>query len=293
MAYVKTTWQDLPDTTTPITATRLNNIETGVENNDKRLNGTAFAGEMIVEGIRSKNLFGNYTILPGSLENTTMNISGNNRLACIPCKPNTTYTVSRSIKTSIFRVASYSADSLPVPTGTSTDYTVQTVIQNNDGEVITYTTNSSAKWLIIHYGHAISDSNINSSLATIQVETGSTASNYSSYQNLNILNENLINTTECKLFTKFMSTGSSTSLTIEFTNVGTQDRQYLLIMGSSNSLQPIGAVVTRNSSSANISNFGSVTLAVSSDVSNSRVTITGFSTYSYLTIISPLDIKKI
>lgn len=31
MAYTKTVWKDLPDTSTPITADRLNNIENGVE----------------------------------------------------------------------------------------------------------------------------------------------------------------------------------------------------------------------------------------------------------------------
>ena len=31
MTYTKTEWKDLPDTTTPITASRLNNIEDGVE----------------------------------------------------------------------------------------------------------------------------------------------------------------------------------------------------------------------------------------------------------------------
>lgn len=31
MAYTKTVWQDLPDTSTPITADRLNNIEDGIE----------------------------------------------------------------------------------------------------------------------------------------------------------------------------------------------------------------------------------------------------------------------
>ena len=31
MKYTKTEWQNLPDTTTPITADRLNNIENGIE----------------------------------------------------------------------------------------------------------------------------------------------------------------------------------------------------------------------------------------------------------------------
>ena len=31
MEYTKTVWKDLPDTSTPITADRLNNIKNGVE----------------------------------------------------------------------------------------------------------------------------------------------------------------------------------------------------------------------------------------------------------------------
>ena len=37
MAYTKTNWQDLPNTSTPINATRLNNMESGIESNDTRL----------------------------------------------------------------------------------------------------------------------------------------------------------------------------------------------------------------------------------------------------------------
>lgn len=45
MAYTKTNWQDLPDTTTPINATNLNHMETGIKDNDDKLLGNAKAGD--------------------------------------------------------------------------------------------------------------------------------------------------------------------------------------------------------------------------------------------------------
>lgn len=43
MSYTKTTWQDLPNTTTPITATRLNNMENGIKNNDTNIGGEEYS----------------------------------------------------------------------------------------------------------------------------------------------------------------------------------------------------------------------------------------------------------
>lgn len=37
MSYVKTTWEDFPSTNTPITATRLNNIENGIKGNEESI----------------------------------------------------------------------------------------------------------------------------------------------------------------------------------------------------------------------------------------------------------------
>lgn len=42
MAYNKTNWQNLPSTTTPITANNLNNMENGIEKSDKMLGGTEY-----------------------------------------------------------------------------------------------------------------------------------------------------------------------------------------------------------------------------------------------------------
>lgn len=49
MAYTKTNWQDLPDTSTPITAARLNNMEDGIKTNDDKLLGNIAAGTLIAD----------------------------------------------------------------------------------------------------------------------------------------------------------------------------------------------------------------------------------------------------
>ena len=59
MAYTKTTWQDLPNTTTPINATNLNHIENGIKDNDDRLNGTTSMGSITTTGLTDT---GNATI---------------------------------------------------------------------------------------------------------------------------------------------------------------------------------------------------------------------------------------
>lgn len=51
MAYTKTNWQDLPNTTTPITASRLNNIEDGIKTNDDKLLGNTSMGNITVSDI--------------------------------------------------------------------------------------------------------------------------------------------------------------------------------------------------------------------------------------------------
>lgn len=43
MSYTKTNWQDLPNTTTPINATRLNNIENGIANADGAIDVDAYS----------------------------------------------------------------------------------------------------------------------------------------------------------------------------------------------------------------------------------------------------------
>lgn len=166
-------FKDLPDTTTPLTATRLNGL----------LDGEEVIGNIVVDSIRTKNIFGNYTIINGWIAGTTLRVAlpNGNRMAFVSCKPNTTYTISRSVITSTFRVSDYTT--IPTMTSSNVDYTIPTAIENNNGTTITYTTSSTAKYLIIHYGRE-EESTSSDSLATIQVEEGSTASTYTHFQNL-------------------------------------------------------------------------------------------------------------
>ena len=176
----KITFEDLPSTNTPLSASNLNTLQDNVES------AISSPGNIVVDSIRTKNMFGNYTIINGYLFETRMSIrsGASDRLAFIECKPNTTYTISRSVITTSFRVSDYT--SIPQMTDSYVDYTVPTVIENNSGTTITYTTSASAKYLIIHYGNVNNDTETNliNTLKTMQVEEGSTASAFSPFQNL-------------------------------------------------------------------------------------------------------------
>ena len=134
-----------------------------------------------------KNLFDkdNANYVNGWIDTTTMrlNTTNGNRMFYISCKPNTTYTISRSIITSSFRTTTYDSTPFPTVTSSNVDYTVPTVIKNNSGTTLTITTGANAKYLVVHYGK-IEDTNLNETLATIQLEEGSVATEYTPYYNV-------------------------------------------------------------------------------------------------------------
>lgn len=161
-------------------------IEVSQIGSDIQLDLTGKTGDLVVDSIRTKNIFGNYTILNAWISGTLLRVDINtgNRAAFIKCKPNTTYTITRSVITSTFRVSDYTT--IPTQTNTTTDYTIPTAIENNAGTKITYTTSASAEYLIVHYGNLSNDtaSTISSSLNSIQVEEGNQETNFQPYQNL-------------------------------------------------------------------------------------------------------------
>ena len=133
-----------------------------------------------------KNLFDkdNANILNGWMDNNTqmyLQTSQNNRILYISCQPNTTYTISRSILTTTFRVATYDSTPIPTTTSTGTKYVINGLIKNNNATSITITTDANAKYLLVHYGNIVNDTNINESLASIQIEKGSQATEYVPY----------------------------------------------------------------------------------------------------------------
>ncbi len=129
-----------------------------------------------------KNLFdkNNANILNGWLDNNKMALSSTqlNRLFYIPCKANTTYTISRSILTSTFRVATYNSEPFPTIGSSEAQYDISGLIKDNSATSITTTTGANAKYLIVHYGRLETDLNIEESLKTIQIEENSQATSY-------------------------------------------------------------------------------------------------------------------
>ena len=98
MAYVKKDWHDLPLTDTPVTADDLDRIENGIEENDKRLNGTkSIQNTIYVNDIKCKNLFNSGieqgAITGSAFEPNSTRIRTNN---FIKVEPGKTYIVSFS-----------------------------------------------------------------------------------------------------------------------------------------------------------------------------------------------------
>lgn len=167
MAYSKTTWQDLPNQTTPVNATNLNNMENGIETNDKKLTGT---GEVIVESIRTKNMFDKNNIINNiRLGASGENVTDTNYFSSyfIQVKPNTTYTLSKG----------QSSDTLTVYCEYNSSKTFISRSSFITTTTKTFTTGSTTYFLRLSSGKI----NINS----LQLEEGSTATTYSPYQNLN------------------------------------------------------------------------------------------------------------
>ncbi len=100
--------------------------------------------------------------------------NGSKSLAC-PCEPNTTYTVSGFTDGgSIYRFATIDTPTLPTTTDqTNIPYSFIHRETTNPG-TYTFTTPATAKWIVVQTNSAI----FNSTLNTIQIEKGSTATAY-------------------------------------------------------------------------------------------------------------------
>lgn len=193
MAYTKTNWQDLPNTTTPITATRLNNMESGIENNDKRLNGTIPAGEMIVDSIRSKNMFNKNSMvysdrgfLPFDTSSTKIGDYGGSGtyILLIKLVEGKTYTISK-MAAGRFRAG---FTNTPTP-ALNVDGVITSRTSNNDtGTSITFTVPTGSPYFVCNFYSSDQTADVNAGysniLNSIQIEEGSQATPYMPYQNL-------------------------------------------------------------------------------------------------------------
>lgn len=126
-----------------------------------------------------KNLFdkNNVNIITGypDAENT-INPAPTTRTVYIPCMPNTTYTVSKVV-TARFAVAF--TDVFP-----ASKVAVTGRVQNNTSTSITVTSGTNSKYIVVWIYHSSYDTSItvDEVLATLQIEQGSTATEYEPYK---------------------------------------------------------------------------------------------------------------
>ncbi|MBO7611066.1 MAG: hypothetical protein J6T23_02520 [Elusimicrobia bacterium] len=128
-------------------------------------------GYKIPVNVRSDNLFDKDTTnkINAYFESSgdTIKSSGVNRIVYIPCKPNTTYAFSKTISTlsnRIFQVAT--TNDIP-----SIGVTVYNFIEHANDTIFTYTTNSTAKYIVIRIRQG---DDTNEFLSIIQIVEGST-----------------------------------------------------------------------------------------------------------------------
>ena len=131
---------------------------------------------VIVQQISSKNLFDkdNPSILDAYFHNTNgIVMNASNKSIYIPCLPNTIYTVSK-VKTSRFNVCysyEFPREGLPV----------YGRIATNDATSIQIATDDKARFLLVLFRQAIDTLSVEEILDTMQIEVGSTATDYEPY----------------------------------------------------------------------------------------------------------------
>lgn len=156
-------FKDLPNTTTPLTASRLNGL----------LDGEEAMGNLVVDSIRSKNMFDKSNIARGltySSTGTTTNLTNSFvQYVYIPVKPNTQYTIGTQ--------TNYTSE---------TDYRLQileynsskTFIQRNNLLSRTSTITTTANTYFVRIGASTITKN------ELQFEEGASLTTYAPYQNL-------------------------------------------------------------------------------------------------------------
>lgn len=111
-----------------------------------------YNGYKIPINVRSENLFNNNDtsiLLKAYISPTTLVSSNNSTTLFVNCKPNTTYTITRSIIGKRFGVGT--TDIIPIVGDSINNVKPSNV--NNELSTITYTTNSTAKYLCVFYSN--------------------------------------------------------------------------------------------------------------------------------------------
>lgn len=160
-------FKNLPDTTTPLEASRLNGL----------LDGEEAMGNLVVDSIRSKNMLNKNSFENAYISNTGVVTTANNNALFdyIEVEPNTTYTMSVSQTINTMMIGEYN----------SSKTWLARPLQNNVSS-LTITTSANTKYLRVAINK---DSSSTMTQALVdglqpQLEKGDTATNYAPYQKL-------------------------------------------------------------------------------------------------------------
>lgn len=165
-----------------VKADDMNEIKTCVNNNDDMLTGGAVAGNMVVESIRTKNMFDKNSVLVGQLLKTYGNggTEANadwNSSYYITVEPNTTYTyttVNPGTTTNQIIINQYNG----------TTFVTGSQYNQTGGGTFSYTFTTGSTTTNVRLGYRNANNYQN-----IQLEEGSSATDYTPYQALNITQE--------------------------------------------------------------------------------------------------------
>lgn len=189
---------------------------------------TEFYQDIKATNVVSRNLFNKNSayILNGALDVGTneLSYSTNFRTFCMKIKPNTTYTISK-IVSSRFILGFYSSKTVTLP------IVLNNVTGNNNATKLTVTSGATDNYLYVMYSKVSEDTTISQKdiLNSIQVEEGSTNTDYVQYLNLqetilkdsvarlnNVVSRNLFNKNNVSYKLSFTSTGETTQLDNSF-----------------------------------------------------------------------------
>ena len=269
----------IPTNTSDLT----NDSNFAVTNADNKFSvGQTISGETVVDGIRTKNMIDTESFIQGYISNTGV-FNSNAVYALftyIPVKPSTTYTIhtSRSIysvgineysssKTWISRAMEYNITDKTFTTG-STTYFVRVFIN--------YDNSTSIGLAVIN--------NINP-----QFEEGSSFTNNSKYVPIDVSTYDLFNNRIGSFYGIEKSTSTNTSIEINLDRIA--DRCVLLVFGVTNGFKNIFSIIITRSSDSNttVQNLGETILSATR--SGNVITISGFTTYSNVEVLSTKQIS--
>ena len=175
---------DLETTANTDLVSAINEVDGNTDINTAKLNGTQAAGDMVVDSIKTKNMYNIDTDILNMILNASGGLTqgtGYRTSEFIKVKPNTNYTISKVVDTSI--TGSSVDDNMRIGYFTSNKTFISRPVSTDNPYSVT--TPATCEYVKISYQQYVSNQLY---VSNVQLEEGSTATTYKKYQNLDIEN---------------------------------------------------------------------------------------------------------